>query len=94
MVVKVKPTWNDSSKPGNDKTGWKRGYRGIDRNEDCSEFFRTFDPKAHAKIYGPTVRAPRTDGAQTVMVNVGKDPGTITNRSNSGTSSGYDGVDE
>jgi hypothetical protein len=37
---------------GGDATGWKRGDCGVDR-EDNSEWFRTADPKADRKMYGP-----------------------------------------
>jgi hypothetical protein len=37
---------------GGDAAGWKRGARGVDR-EDNSEFMKSFDPKADRKIYGP-----------------------------------------
>jgi hypothetical protein len=95
MVVKLKPTWESKTRPGNDATGWRRGARGVDGNfdKDGRDFLKTFDPKADARIYGPTTRSPRTDGAQTVMVNAAKDPGTITNRENDGTSVGYEGQD-
>ena len=46
-----KVNWEIKSKPGNDKTGPKRGARGVDR-EDNSEFFRTFDRKADRFQYG------------------------------------------
>lgn len=35
-----------------DAYGYERGARGVDR-EDNSEWFRNFDPKADAKMYGP-----------------------------------------
>jgi len=37
---------------GGDAAGWKRGARGVDR-EDNSEWFKTFDTKADRKMYGP-----------------------------------------
>ncbi len=36
---------------GGDAAGWKRGERGVDR-EDNSEWFRSFDPKADKFMYG------------------------------------------
>jgi hypothetical protein len=47
-----KPNWEIKAKPGNDKTGDKRGARGVDR-EDNSEWFRTFSKAADREIYGP-----------------------------------------
>jgi hypothetical protein len=44
----------DKNKCRNQKaatTGWKRGARGVDR-EDNSEFMKSFDPKADRKAYG------------------------------------------
>jgi len=95
MVVQIKPTWKDRSKPANDKTGWKRGARGIDGafDADGRDFMRTADPAADKYMYGPQHGFPRPDGAQAVR-SKSKDPGTITNRSDSGDSRGYDGVDE
>jgi hypothetical protein len=87
-------SWTIKSKPANDKTGWKRGQRYCVDQEDNSEYFKTFDPKADARIYGSDTRGQRADGAQTVMVNAGKNPATITNRENKGTSAGYEGSDE
>jgi hypothetical protein len=37
---------------GGDAGGWKRGERGVDR-EDNSEWFRTADRKADRLMYGP-----------------------------------------
>ena len=37
---------------GGDATGWKRGERGVDR-EDNSECFRTYHKKADRRAYGP-----------------------------------------
>jgi hypothetical protein len=89
-------SWKIPSKPGNDKTGWKRGARGIDGafDKDGREYMKTFDPKADARIYGPTTRGTRPDGAQQVMFSAAKDPGTIKNSDDDGTSHGYAGVDE
>jgi len=36
---------------GGDATGWKRGERGVDR-EDNSEFMKSYDPKADRRMYG------------------------------------------
>jgi hypothetical protein len=93
VVVKLKPTWTCTTKAGNDKTGWKRGARGIDGAFDLDgrDFMQTMDPKADARIYGSDTRGQRADGAQRVMSNAA-DPGTIT-RSNDGTSIGYEGQD-
>jgi hypothetical protein len=95
MVVKLKPTWDDTSKPGNDRNGYKRGFRGVDNESgpDTKVFMKTFDRKADDFMYGKSIRNVRPDGAQRVMTS-SADPGTITNRKNNGTSAGYDGVDE
>jgi hypothetical protein len=96
MVVKLKPTWESKTKPARDNDGWRRGAIGVDGAYDLDgkDFCKTFDPKADTRIYGSDTRGQRADGAQRVMSNAAKDPGTITNRENDGTAHGYDGVDE
>jgi hypothetical protein len=75
--ARLKPTW-DTSKAGNDKTGFKRGAVGCDGllDADGALFMKTFDPKADREFYGPTTNQGRRDGAMRVMTNAA-DPGTI-----------------
>jgi hypothetical protein len=89
MVVKLTPKWNDASKPGNDRNGYVRGAIGCDGllDADGDEFMRTFDKKPDKKMYGPTIRSPRIDGAQTVMTSA-RDPGNLHDDFK-----GYRGVD-
>jgi hypothetical protein len=84
--ARLKPTWEDTSKPAKDATGWKRGQ--VQKWTDGeSEFMRTADPKADDFMYGR--RGDRPNGQQVVMTKSG-DPGTFTNDSDKG----YRGVDE
>lgn len=53
MVVKIKPQWSCANdKPGDDKDGYERGAKGVDR-EDSSEWFRSADPKSDYKLLYP-----------------------------------------
>jgi hypothetical protein len=54
MVVKLRPQWSyENDKPGNDKTGWKRGQ--VQKWTDGeSEFMRSADPAFDNVAYGPS----------------------------------------
>jgi hypothetical protein len=84
--ARLKPTWEDTSKPAKDATGWKRGQ--VQKWTDGeSEFMRSADPAFDNIAYGR--RGDRPNGQQVVMTK-SRDPGTITNDSDKG----YRGVDE
>jgi hypothetical protein len=87
--ARLKPTWEDTSKPAKDANGWKRGQRGFggDWSDGEREFMRTANPAADDKAYGR--RGDRPNGQQVVMTK-SRDPGTITNDDDKG----YRGVDE
>ena len=59
--ARLKPTWEDTSRPARDATGWKRGGRSW--NDGESKFMRTANPKADREFYGPTTNQGRRDGA-------------------------------
>jgi hypothetical protein len=86
-----KITWKDTSKPGRDAGGFKRGAIGCDGllDADGGDFMRTASPEMDKYIFGPTTSQKRRDGAMRVMTNAA-DPGTITNDGDKG----YRGVDE
>jgi hypothetical protein len=73
--ARLKPTWESETKPANDKSGWKRGARGIDGafDADGRDFMRTANPAADREIYGPTTNQGRRDGAQRVTFNAARD---------------------
>ncbi|MFY9837672.1 MAG: hypothetical protein WAK55_14640 [Xanthobacteraceae bacterium] len=82
ISAKLKPTWEDTSKAGDDKTGWKRGGRSWEDGE--SKFMRSYDRAADAKAYGPS----RPNGPWRTASHL-RDPGTITNDGDKG----YKGID-
>lgn len=90
MVVKLTPKWRDTSKPAKDENGYKRGFRGVDNenNADTKEFMRTFDPAADREHYGPTTNQKRVDGAMRVTGSAANDPGKLHDDLK-----GYRGVD-
>lgn len=57
--ARLKPTWEDTSKPGNDKTGWKRGGRSWEDGE--SKFMRSADPAFDKIAYGSGTEKRRAD---------------------------------
>jgi hypothetical protein len=81
----LKPIWEDTSKPGKDATGWKRGGRSWEDGE--AKFMRDGNPAASDMMYGR--RGDRPNGQQVVQTK-SRDPGTITNDDDKG----YRGVDE
>ena len=91
MVVKLPPKW-DYVKPRGDKNGYVRGTRGFGKPDQTDRDFMKADTSLYDKMYGPNIRKVRVDGAQAVQTPA-KDPGTLTNASNDGTSIGYEGQD-
>jgi hypothetical protein len=65
-----KTTWKDTSKPGKDSTGFKRGGRSWNDGEE--KFMKSANPKADAEFYGPYHGRKRPDG--------GTDIGDLTDR--------------
>jgi hypothetical protein len=61
--AQLKPTWEDTSKPGKDSTGWKRGGRSWEDGE--SFFMKSADPAFDDVAYGR--RGDRPNGQQVVQ---------------------------
>lgn len=68
--ARLKPTWEDTSKPAKDATGWKRGGRSW--NDGESFFMKSANPKADHVMYGKYRGDKRPDG--------GTSPGDLTDR--------------